>query len=136
VRSRLPDTNIISRLLRHDHTVHANLQRIVGAGSDVILSPVVEYESRRGFLRKQATAMEARFERLTGQFVYRAFDRSVWVRASAFWAALRTQGMPLPDADILIAAHAFELDSVLVTNNERHFAPFVAMGLQIEDWTK
>lgn len=48
----------------------------------------------------------------------------------------RKQGDPIPDADLLIAAQALRLNAVLVTNNERHFSPFAALGLRIEDWTK
>jgi predicted nucleic acid-binding protein len=67
---------------------------------------------------------------------YCPFDRQVWLRAADLWAELRRRGVPLQDADILIAAQALELGAVLATNNERHFSPFVPFGLRIEDWTK
>jgi tRNA(fMet)-specific endonuclease VapC len=42
----------------------------------------------------------------------------------------------LPDADILIAAHAIELDATLVTDNVRHFEVFLSQGLRAENWVE
>jgi tRNA(fMet)-specific endonuclease VapC len=45
-------------------------------------------------------------------------------------AALRQQGLLIPDMDLLIAATALEHDLTLVTRNQRHFARIP--GLQIQ----
>ncbi|MBI5198368.1 MAG: type II toxin-antitoxin system VapC family toxin [Nitrospirae bacterium] len=49
-------------------------------------------------------------------------------------ADLERQGTPLGSLDMLIAAHALSLGSVLVTNNESEFRR--VPGLKVENWTK
>lgn len=48
-------------------------------------------------------------------------------------AALEKKGRPIGPLDTLIAAHALDIESVLVTNNTREFRR--VPGLAIEDWT-
>ena len=47
-------------------------------------------------------------------------------------ARLEARGEPIGPLDTLIAAHAFSLGAVLVTNNTREFSRVA--GLAIEDW--
>lgn len=100
----LLDTNIVSLLVRRDQITYGHLRAATWAGDRVILSPVVEFESRRGLARKGATTLTQRFEIIIATLDYCPFDRQVWLRAADLWAQLRQQGTPLQDADILIAA--------------------------------
>jgi len=43
-------------------------------------------------------------------------------------------GMPIGNLDTMIAAHALSSETVLVTNNERHFR--IVDGLTIENWLR
>ena len=45
---------------------------------------------------------------------------------------LETEGQPLDDMDLMIAATALTLNYCLVTNNTRHFSRI--QGLQLENW--
>ncbi len=45
---------------------------------------------------------------------------------------LEKQGQPIGPLDLLIAAHALSLNSILVTNNEREFKK--VPGLKFENW--
>ncbi|RPJ16541.1 MAG: type II toxin-antitoxin system VapC family toxin [Desulfobacteraceae bacterium] len=47
---------------------------------------------------------------------------------------LEGRGTPIGSLDILIAAHALSMDSVLVTNNEKEFVR--VPNLKIENWVK
>ncbi|MGB2929544.1 MAG: type II toxin-antitoxin system VapC family toxin [Desulfobacterales bacterium] len=49
-------------------------------------------------------------------------------------AYLERQGTPIGSLDMLIAAHALSLNSVLITNNESEFKR--VSNLRIENWTK
>ena len=49
-------------------------------------------------------------------------------------ADLERQGTPIGSLDMLIAAHALSLNSVLITNNESEFKR--VLNLKIENWTK
>ena len=46
---------------------------------------------------------------------------------------VKTRGTPLPEMDLMIAAHAISLRAVLVTNNTRHFPRF-SSELTLENW--
>lgn len=130
----LLDTNTLSLLLRAHPEVDSRFREARRAGDQLILSPVVEFEIRRGLIRRRATAIEARFTQFTAWLIYRDFDRTGWRRAAELWAFSRDHAMPLPDADLLIAAQAMELGATLVTNNERHFRLFEPLGLTVENW--
>jgi len=130
----LPDTNTISALMRPASSLYPRLRGARQTGDQVVLSPVVEYEVRRGLLWKNASSLARRFDLIRQQFEDVEFARETWGRAAELWAYSRQQGMPLPDADILIAAHTIQLQAVLVTNNTRHFVLFQPLGLQLENW--
>ena len=49
-------------------------------------------------------------------------------------ALLERQGTPIGSLDMLIAAHALSLNSILVTNNESEFRR--VSGLIVENWAK
>ncbi len=49
-------------------------------------------------------------------------------------ALLERQGTPIGSLDMLIAAHALSLNSILVTNNESEFRR--VPGLIVENWAK
>jgi tRNA(fMet)-specific endonuclease VapC len=130
----LPDTNVVSLMMRRDAGTNLMARQALDAGGDLILSPLVEYEVRRGLIRKRATVLTERFEELVREFVYLPLGRLAWIRAAELWAYSRDVGAPIPDADTLIAAHAVELDAVLVTDNTRHFEVFEPRGLRLENW--
>ncbi|HEU4752081.1 MAG TPA: PIN domain-containing protein [Armatimonadota bacterium] len=130
----LPDTNTVSHLLRGNPQVQQRFREGIAAGDELILSAIVDYEVYRGLLRKGATALLVRYESAAASFHYRELDRSVWRRAAELWAHSRHRAMPLPDADILIAAHAIETGATLASDNLRHFELFQPLGLQLENW--
>jgi tRNA(fMet)-specific endonuclease VapC len=48
-------------------------------------------------------------------------------------ANVESKGKPIGNLDLLIAAHALAVDSVLITNNARHFKQIT--GLKVENWS-
>jgi tRNA(fMet)-specific endonuclease VapC len=60
------------------------------------------------------------------------FDSTAAVLFGKLKATLKQQRNPLNDSDLLIAAIAISTDSILVTNNIRHFKPIES--LQWENW--
>lgn len=60
-------------------------------------------------------------------------DPAILKRFGRLKAELRRQGLGLPDADLFIAATAYEAPARLVTGNAQHFARFP--GLAVESWT-
>jgi len=49
-------------------------------------------------------------------------------------SALEKQGQPIGAMDLLIAAHALAMNTILVTNNEKEFLK--VPGIQVQNWTK
>jgi len=71
------------------------------------------------------------FQKLAESLAWREFNLPIWDRASSLWSALRAQGRPHNDADVLIAAHALHYGAVIVTANMEHFQ---GTGAQAENW--
>lgn len=132
----LPDTITLSHFMRRHPLVQGRFTAAQQAQIPLILSSAVEYEARRGLLRKRVARLDRLFDNLIVDLECRVPTRATWHRAAQLWAFSRDQGFPLPDGDLLIAAHALDLEAVLVTSNTRHFLPFAEFGLQLEDWTQ
>ena len=63
-----------------------------------------------------------------------AYDDAAAQHYGEIRAYLERQGTPIGSLDMLIAAHALSLNSVLVTNNESEFQR--VSNLKIENWVK
>lgn len=61
-------------------------------------------------------------------------DKAIIETFSKLKANLQKSGSPIDDFDLLIASTALTMNSILVTNNEKHFNSI--KGLKIENWTK
>lgn len=126
------DTNIVTGILKKDARVVSRLRQALTANAAITLSPVVFYEVKRGLLKKDARKQTGFFEQLAGTFHWDDLQRLDWDSAAKIWAEATHIGhSPSSDADLLIATHARRLNAVVVTDNERHFAP---LGVQIENW--
>ena len=77
-------------------------------------------------------AERSRVERLVGILDEGSITQAVMMRFGLLKAELEAAGMPLADADLLIAATALEHGMALVTGNTKHFARIP--GLQLENW--
>ena len=130
----LLDTNIISYLLQGRPNVRTRYaDAVASTDSMFILCPVVEYEIRRYLLLKGANRNLAQFESLTRNWLPSTFEDDDWRRAADTWAARHRQGLPIGDADLLVAISAMKHGAVLVTHNTQDFA---TLGLQLDDWMR
>ena len=59
-------------------------------------------------------------------------DKSVLEEAAKQYAYLRKNGITIDDDDILIGSFAIEKESVLVTNNTKHFKNL--NGIKLVNW--
>ena len=62
------------------------------------------------------------------------YDDMAAIQYGEIRASLERQGTPIGSLDMLIAAHALSIHSILVTNNESEFRR--VPGLMVENWTK
>ena len=63
-----------------------------------------------------------------------AYDDAAAQRYGEIRAYLESRGTPIDSLDMLIAAHALSLNSVLITNNEKEFKK--VLNLKIKNWAK
>jgi tRNA(fMet)-specific endonuclease VapC len=125
------DTNIVSNLLRHPKGPVFEVVRRVGQEA-VCLSIVTAAELRYGCERRASPRLTAAVETLLEMIAVEPFGPPADRRYGALRAHLAAAGTPIGANDLLIAAQALSLGTVLVTHNMREFAR--VPGLDLEDW--
>jgi tRNA(fMet)-specific endonuclease VapC len=130
----LLDTNIcIYVIKRRPPQVLARFQRCVVG--DIGLSTVTLAELEYGAAKSQEPARnQAALAAFTLPLELVAFDAPAAAAYGPIRAALERQGTPIGAMDLLIAAHAWSLGVILVTNNVREFGR--VPGLQLENWAE
>ena len=133
-RNYLIDTGILSFFLKGHPRVVRRYSKISEEAPTLSLSVITYYEILRGLKRLSLPHKEHGFRTLADAYRLIPVDDSVCEIAAGLYADLGRRGVPLPDADILIAATALRHGLVLVTNNTRHFSRI--QNLALENWAK
>jgi tRNA(fMet)-specific endonuclease VapC len=129
----LLDTNIISDLVRHPQGVIA--QRIAKEGEkSICTSIVVAGELRYGASKRGSRRLTAQLELILSAIEILPLEEPADRRYGELRSHLEEKGQIIGPNDMLIAAHALALDSVIVTNNVREFSR--VPGLAVENWLK
>jgi tRNA(fMet)-specific endonuclease VapC len=128
----LLDTNTVSFALR------GRAPRVVSRLSKlkrdrVGISAITAMELRYGVARNPAAAIRVAVEALLETVMVVPLAPSVAKAYGAIRAGLERAGTPIGALDTIIAAHAVDLDAILVTNNLREFGR--VPGLACEDWS-
>jgi tRNA(fMet)-specific endonuclease VapC len=82
---------------------------------------------------ERVAANLAKVRRVADAFEVLALDFATAETFGMIKANLESQGTPLDDFDLVIAAGALAFNLTLVTNNEKHFLRLE--GLKLENWT-
>ncbi|MBL8161907.1 MAG: PIN domain-containing protein [Anaerolineae bacterium] len=125
------DTNILSLILRRNANLDARLKAIIRPENIIWGCPIVWYELRRGLLANDAKMQMRLFEELFATFNWDDFTRADWSLAANWWMKRRNAGLPVSDADLMIAVFAYNRDAVLVTNNAKDFQ---LLDVHLENW--
>jgi len=125
------DTNTVSRLVKQQPAVR---RRVVAAPMTALcISAITAGELRFGLAKRPGAAG---LHRAMGELLRRVdvlpWDDAVSERYGTERAEVQRQGRVLAPLDMLIAAHALDTKSVLVTS-DRAFN--LVGGLEVEDWT-
>ena len=102
---------------------------------NICISSVTYGELCFGIENGDNSMKEARWKELnlfTQRLFIEPWDENAAKHYGSIRALLRKQGTPIGNNDLLIAAHARSLDSVMVTNNIREFER--VPDLIIENW--
>lgn len=125
------DTNIISDLARNPSGPVA--KHIADVGPDgICVSIITAAELRYGCAKKGSPRLLAQIEAILDGVQVLALDVPVDVEYGGIRAELEAAGQPIGPNDLLIAAHAYALDAVLVTANVREFSRI--RSLKVENW--
>jgi tRNA(fMet)-specific endonuclease VapC len=126
------DTNILSALIKHPHSVLA--QKIGQMPRDTFCtSVIVACELRYGVEKKGSVSLAAKVELfLNGIDILPLEYEAVSQHYAALRVFLERQGQVIGANDMLIAAHALSLEAILVTDNVREFARIP--DLKLENW--
>ncbi len=127
------DTNIVSQILRQNSDVVQRFNNAATSANQFLGCPMVWFESRRGLLAKDAKLQNRHLDQMFSRFQWQDYDRDDWVLAATLWAKRRASGIPIGDADLLIAVFTINRNAMLVTDNEKDF---VDLGVSVENWTK
>ena len=130
------DTNTISFLLRHKQNPEVAKRfaaEINDKGNSYVIPPLCYYEISWWLLRKSATAQLSAFEDLYQSSLAKAvMVESELLEAAKIRVDLEKRGMPIGDADTLIAAYCIINDYTLVTDNISDFERID--GLKYVNW--
>ncbi len=105
------------------------------ATKNICISSVTYGELCFGIENGDNSMKDARWKELnlfTQRLFIEPWDKNAAKHYGSIRAFLRKQGTPIGNNDLLIAAHARSLDSVMVTNNIREFER--VPDLIIENW--
>lgn len=113
------------------------LQRLVAAGSRVVLPEISDYEVRRELLRGRRVHGLRRLDALASLVEYLPITTAVMRQAAVFWADARQRGKPTADdraldGDVILAAQVATLDSsdgIVATTNVGHLSRYVQAAL-------
>ena len=126
------DTNICIYVLKnHSDTLRDKFK----ATKDLSISSIVYAELCYGIENSKSPKKEQRWQQLdlfTQQLQIESWDVGAAKHYGSIRATLKKQGIPIGNNDLLIAAHARSLNTVLVTNNVREFER--VPDLSIENW--
>lgn len=132
MRKSLLDTDTLSFYLKGVPAVVGRARQYVEQFECLDFTIITYYEIRRGLLHAGAGRKAEQFEKLAAASRIWPLDLAGSRRAAEICVRLWRKGIPLDDADILIAGIALANDLVLVTNNEQHFQRIE--GLELANW--
>ena len=128
------DTNIISYILRGDKDVRQRWRQEENEGNRCVIPLMVYYEVRRGLKANGATVKMRSFEKICHELGIYDLTVSDMNTAANIYANRKRRGIPIDDADLLIAAQCVTNGYTLVTNNTTHFVGID--GLQLVNWVQ
>ncbi len=128
----LLDTDILSNLMKkHPQTV-ISAEKYLKKHKQFCFSVITKYEILRGLKAKRAEKQIERFQNFCRTCAILPIESVIVDRAAGIYADLRSDGITIGDADILIAATALENGFELATNNASHFRHIKT--LEVTNW--
>jgi len=125
------DTNMISYALKRQRGAKEKLLQTMRNHYSLAIPSVAYFEVRCWLIESGATVKAREFDQLCNAFPVTDMTKNDWEKAAQIRVYLRSKGLTIGDADILIAAFCIIHDYVLVTNDD-HFSRIPE--LKCENW--
>lgn len=126
------DTNVISAVIDGNALVKSRWIQAKAAQHGVAIGGITYYEVKCGLDLPLRARKYAAFQALLTQTQVLMPDLATYDVAAEIYQHLKSNGQPIGDADILIAATAMRYGAVLVTRNTKHMERIA--GLALENW--
>ncbi|MDJ0510491.1 MAG: type II toxin-antitoxin system VapC family toxin [Crocosphaera sp.] len=126
------DTDILSAIMRRNPLVIPKATEYLSQHSQFTFSLITRYEIIRGLKAKNAIKQLKSFDEFCVKSIILPLSDEIIVQAADIYANLRSRGLPIGDADIMIAATAIIFNLVVITNNENHFRRI--SRIQVYNW--
>jgi len=132
LKRSLLDTDTLSYYLKGHPQVVKQVHTYASVYGHIEFSIITYYEIKRGLIYAGATRKLMDFETLSHLSLVWELDQRSASESAAICSELWSEGLPLDDADVLIAGIARANQLVLVTNNTQHFRRI--KDLDIVNW--
>ena len=128
----LLDTNVLTAILKKNEKISNKLEEVGFIGQEVFISCIAYYESKRGLIYANATRQLSDLNEVCRQYRVLFLDNiEIIEKACEIHANLKRRGLPIQEADILIAATAITRGLILVSHDsDMQRVP----GITLEDW--
>jgi tRNA(fMet)-specific endonuclease VapC len=127
----LLDTNTLSDFIRHPTGKIFSKIREVGEET-ICTSIIVACELQFGAEKKNSLRLKERISLALDMIPVLSLTSNVEYHYAKIRTYLENQGTPISSNDLLIAAHALNLNLTVVTNNVREFSR--VPNLKVENW--
>jgi len=127
----LLDTNTLSDFIRHPTGKIFSKIREVGE-EKICTSIIVACELQFGAEKKKSLTLKERISLALDMIPILSLTSNVEYYYAKIRTYLESQGTPISSNDLLIAAHALNLNLTVVTNNVREFSR--VPNLKVENW--
>ncbi|MBE9035589.1 type II toxin-antitoxin system VapC family toxin [aff. Roholtiella sp. LEGE 12411] len=131
--SYLLHTNILSDFIRHPRgKIFSKIQEV--GEEKICTSIIVACELQFGAEKKNSLKLKERISLTFDMITILSLTPNVDYHYAKIRTYLESQGTPISSNDLLIAAHALNLNLTVVTNNVREFSRIP--NLKLENWLK
>ena len=127
----LLDTNTLSDFIRHPTGKIFSKIRELGE-SKICTSIIVACELQFGAEKKNSLRLKERISLALDMIPISSLTSNVEYHYAKIRTYLESQGTPISSNDLLITAHALNLNLTVVTNNVREFSR--VPNLKVENW--
>ena len=127
----LLDTNIVTAILKQNQKLKRKLASVQRQGSEIFISDITYFETKRGLLAVNATRKISDFHFFCTEWTILFEDLESIEQATLIYVDLKKRGLPIQDNDILIAATAITKDLILVSHDSDMGR---VKSLKLENW--